>query len=142
VKIRQAPFAIRVVRRRAGDAGVVYRRTVDTSGRERLTKIAPLGPSAYAAGAALLRAAARGGNGQAVKLNPGPFIPLDPDWGARVACYAKGVAGLRDSESLHRAATNIYHSDAAEAAWWLGLMAGRSGRRARRALRILMEAVK
>jgi hypothetical protein len=35
-----------------------------------------------------------------------------------------------------------HHADAAEAAWWLALMVRPQGKRAIRALRILVEAVK
>jgi hypothetical protein len=52
------------------------------------------------------------------------------------------AAGLRNSERLHRAAANLHHADGAEAAWWLGHMARPAGKRAVRALRILVEAVK
>jgi hypothetical protein len=120
----------------------LYRRRLDTNGRERLSKIAPLSPLAFVAGAALLRAAARGTAGPSAKLTPGPFHPLDSDWGARVACYALVAAGLRNADRLHRAAGNLQHADGAEAAWWFGLMARPNGKRALRALRILVEAVK
>jgi hypothetical protein len=59
-----------------------------------------------------------------------------------VACYALVAAGLRNPDRLHRAAGNLVHADGTEAAWWLGLMARPSGKRAVRALRILVEAVK
>jgi hypothetical protein len=81
MRIRQAPFALRVVRRRSGDAAILYRRSLDTKHQER----------------------------------------------------------------LHRAAANLQHADGTEAAWWYGLMAARrtrNGKRAVRALRILVEAVK
>lgn len=145
MKIRQAPFALRVVRRRAGDAGVLYRRSLDSRHQERLSRIAPISPLAFSAGASLLRAAVRATSGGAGKLTPGPFHPLDPDWGARVACYVLVAAGLRNPERLHRAAGNLQHADGTEAAWWYGLMVARTsrnGKRAVRALRILVEAVK
>ncbi|GIW54143.1 MAG: hypothetical protein KatS3mg082_0547 [Nitrospiraceae bacterium] len=142
MKIRQATFALRVVRRRAGDAAILYRRRLTPSGQERLDRIAPLGPLAFSAGSALLRAAVRSNGGPSTKLSTGPFHPLDADWGARVACYALVAKGLRDAERLHRAATNLQHADETEAAWWLGLMARPNGKRAVRALRILAEAVK
>jgi hypothetical protein len=91
-----------VVRRRAGQAAVLYRRT----------------------------------------LNPRQLHPLDPDWGARVACYARVAAGLRNGDRLHRAAAHLQHADGTEAAWWFGLMGGNQGKRAIRGLRILIEAVK
>jgi hypothetical protein len=43
---------------------------------------------------------------------------------------------------LHRAAASLQHADGAEAAWWFGLMTNTKGKRAVRALRILVEAVK
>jgi hypothetical protein len=142
MKVREAAFALRVVRRRNGDAAILYRRRLDAKGRELLRKVASISPLAYSAGAGLLRGAIRGIAGPSTKLALGPFHPLDADWGARVACYALVAAGLRNPERLHRAATNLVHADGTEAAWWLGLMARPSGKRAVRALRILVEAVK
>jgi len=151
MKIREASFALRVVRRRAGDAAILYRRSLDEQMNERLTRVTSVSPLAFAAGAALIRVAAREGSKEAggrassrgrSSLEPGPFYPLDPDWGARVACYAMVASGLRNAERLHRAAGHLQTSDPGEAAWWFGLM--RNGRlaRTRRALRILLEAVK
>jgi len=142
MKIRDASFSLRVVRRRDGTAAIIHRRRVDDQGRERLIKIASISPLGYSAGAPLLRSAARGINGYGTKLEPGPFIPLDGDWGARVACYALVVKGLRNTNRMRKAAANLRHADPTEAAWWLGLMTGSGKRRAVRALRILMEAVK
>lgn len=143
MKVREASFALRVVRRRSGDAGVLYRRRLDLKGRERLAKVAAISPLAFSAGASLLRAAVRVMAGPSAKLAAGgPFFPLDDDWGARVACYGLVAAGLRNPERLHRAAANLHHADGAEAAWWLGHMARPAGKRAVRALRILVEAVK
>lgn len=140
--IRQANFALRVVRRRAGDAGILYRRTLTENQDERLTRIAAISPLAFSAGAGLLRDAVRAMSGKP-KLQYGPFHALDPDWGARVACYSLVAAGLRNASRLHRAADNLRHADGTEAAWWFGLMVNRSsGKRAVRALRILVEAVK
>ena len=140
--IRQANFALRVVRRRAGDAGILYRRTLTGNQEERLTRIAAISPLAFSAGAGLLRDAVRAMSGKP-KLAYGPFHALDPDWGARVACYSLVAAGLRNASRLHRAAENLRHADGTEAAWWFGLMVNRSsGKRAVRALRILVEAVK
>ena len=140
--IRQANFALRVVRRRAGDAGILYRRTLTGNQEERLTRIAAISPLAFSAGAGLLRDAVRAMSGKP-KLAYGPFHALDPDWGARVACYSLVAAGLRNASRLHRAADNLRHADGTEAAWWFGLMVNRSsGKRAVRALRILVEAVK
>jgi len=142
VKIREASFSLRVVRRRDGNAAIIHRRRVVGQGRERLIKIAPISPLGYSVGISLLRSAARGVNGSGTKLQTGPFIPLDADWGARVACYALVVKGLRNANRMRKAAANLRHADPAEAAWWLGLMTGSGQRRAIRALRILTEAVK
>lgn len=139
--VRKASFALRVVRRRAGDAGVLYRRSLDDKRRERLTKVAPISPLAFSAGSSLLRSAVRATAGTTAKLTPGPFHPLDPDWGARVACYAIVASGLRDPDQMQRAAANFQRADGAEATWWLGLMGNGRRRRAVRALRILVEAV-
>lgn len=141
MKIREASFALQVVRRRAGDAAVLYRRALDSRQKERLTRIAPVGPLAFAAGAPLLRAAVRASSPGGGKLTPGPFYPLDPDWGARVACYALVAAGLRRSDRLFKAAANLQTADPTEAAWWFGLMQTGHKARARRALRIILEAV-
>lgn len=147
--IRDATYALRVVRRRAGGAAVVYRRRLTEKGKERLERIAAIGPLAFSVGAPLLREAVRATAmlaaeprlGPAARLVQGPFYPLDADWGARVACYALVAAGLRDADRLHRAAVSLQHADGAEAAWWLGLMGSWGRRRAVRALRILTEAV-
>lgn len=139
--VRQAPFALRVVRRRAGQAAILYRRTLDSRQRERLTKVAPISPLAFTAGGALLRAAVRKTSGPTARLTEGPFHPLDADWGARVACYALVAYGLRNGDRLHKAALHLQHADGVEAAWWLGLMMSGQRRRAVRALRILVEAV-
>ena len=145
MRIRQAPFALRAVRRRSGDAAILYRRSLDTKHQERLTRVAPISPLALSAGSALLRSAVRATSGTTGRLMAGPFHPLDPDWGARVACYALVAAGLRNPERMHRASANLQHADGTEAAWWYGLMAAgraRNGKRAVRAFRILVEAVK
>jgi len=134
-------FAMKVVRRRAGLAGVVYRRQLDKQGRERLIRVAALSPVAFSAGTSLLRPAARAGN-QTDRLKPGPFALLDPDWGAKVACYALVCRGLRDPVRMHRAANLLGRADPVEAAWWFGLMSKGRNVRAVRALRILLEAVK
>jgi len=142
MKVREASFALRVVRRRTGEAAILYRRRLTRKGNERLDRVAPISPLAYSAGAPLLRSAVRAVNGQAAKLTTGPFHPLDSDWGAKVACYALAAKGLRNVERLHRAAANLQHADGTEAAWWLGLMSRSNGKRAVRALRILAEAVR
>lgn len=141
MRLCEAPFAVRVVRRRSGDAAIVYRRALDESHRERLLRVATIGPLPYQAGGPLLREAARAGGAQNGRLNGGAFRPLDADWGARVACYALVASGLRDPERLHRAAESLRRADGAEAAWWLGLMTRPNNERAVRALRILTEAV-
>lgn len=142
MKVREASFALRVVRRRSGDAAILYRRRLNGAGRERLTKIAAISPLAFMSGSGLLRGAVRAMSGPGARLAEGPFHPLDADWGARVGCYGLVAAGLRDPNRLHRAAANLHHADGTEAAWWLGLMTRPGGKRAVRALRILVEAVK
>ena len=138
--VREASFALRIVKRKAGTAAIVYRRSLNTNGDERLTRVAAIGALAFSAGASLLRASVRGAN--VTKLTPGPFYPLDPDFGARVACYALVTSGLRNAGAMHNAADAMKRADATEAAWWLGLMSGVRRVRAIRALRILVEAVK
>jgi hypothetical protein len=142
VKVREAAFALRVVRRRVGDAGILYRRSLTRSHEERLTKVAAISPLAFASGAPLLRAAVRSSSGSSAKLTTGPFHPLDMDWGARVACYALVVSGLRNPDRMHQAAQHLTGADGAEAAWWFGHMSNGKGRRVVRALRILLEAVR
>jgi hypothetical protein len=138
--VRATSFALRVVKRKAATAAIIYRRSLKTNGAERLTRVAALGMLAYSAGAALLRSAVRGMG--LTKFVPGPFYPLDEDAGARVACYALVAKGLRNASALHSAADNLKRADGTEAAWWLGLMGGNRRTRAVRALRILVEAVK
>lgn len=141
--VRQASFALRVVRRRTGDAGILYRRTLTSKRVERLTRIGAISPLAFSAAMPLLRAAVRGSGGSAgVRLATGPYHPLDADWGARVACYALVASGLRNPTRLARSAANLKEADQTEAAWWLGAMTRRDGKRATRALRILTEATK
>lgn len=138
--VRQSSFALRVVRRKAGDAAILYRRTLNKRMEERLTRITSISPLAFTAGFPLLRTAVRAAGG--ARLTAGPFHPLDPDWGARVACYALEASGLRDGDRLHRAAMQLKDADAAEAAWWFALMYRSNGKRAVRALRVLTEAVR
>lgn len=141
--VREASFALRVVRRRQGDAAILYRRTLTARHVERLTRIRALSPLAYSAALPFLRAAVRGSGGTAgVRLATGPYHALDPDWGARVACYALVASGLRDGGRLARAAAHLKEADATEAAWWFAAMTRRDGRRAIRALRILTEAIR
>lgn len=139
--LRDASFALRVVRRRDGDAGILYRRTLTAKRVERLTRIRAISPLAFAAAMPLLRAAVRASGGSSsVRLSTGPYHALDIDWGARVACYALVASGLRNGGRMARAAGQLKEADAAEAAWWFGAMTRRDGRRAIRALRILTEA--
>jgi len=143
VTVREASFALRVVRRRQGDAGILYRRALTARHVERLTRIKAISPLAFAAAMPLLRAAVRGSGGSAgVRLATGPYHALDADWGARVACYTLVASGLRDGGRLSRAAAQLKEADATEAAWWFAAMTRRDGRRAIRALRILTEATK
>jgi len=142
MKIREASFALRVVRRRAGDAAVLYRRSLNARQQERLTKIASISPLSYTSALPLLRSAVRAIGGAGAKLTPGAFHPLDADWGARVACYSLVASGLRNPDRLHRAATSLQQADGTEAAWWFGLIAGGRNKRPLRALRIIVEAVK
>jgi len=143
MSVREASFALRVVRRRIGDAAILYRRTLTARHVERLTRITSISPLAFAAAMPLLRAAIRGSGGRAgVRLVPGPYYALDPDWGARVACYGLVASGLRNGDRLARSAAHLKDADAAEAAWWLSAMTRRDGKRAVRALRILTEATR
>lgn len=142
MKIRKAPFAFRVVRRREGLVAIVYQRAADTKGRNRLQRLAAIGPLAFVAGAPLLREAARQAGDERRSLAPGPFYPMDDEWGARVGAYALVASGLRDPEGLSHAADHLRRADGAEAAWWLGLMSRPGGTRAVRALRVLTEAVR
>lgn len=142
MRIRQASYALRVVRRRTGNAAILYRRRLTPKGRELFDRVGAISPLGFSSGAGLLRAAVKAGSGSNAKLTTGPFLPLDPDWGARVACYTLVAKGLRNANRMHIAAENIRHSDSAEAAWWFGLMTNSKGKRAVRALRILVEAVK
>ena len=143
MSVREASFALRVVRRRSGDAGILYRRTLTSKRVERLTRIGAISPLAFSAAMALLRAAVRGSGGAVgARLSTGPYHPLDADWGPRVACFTLVSRGLRDGVRLARSAGHLKEADAAEAAWWFGAMTRRDGRRAVRALRILTEATK
>ena len=116
MKIRQASFALRVVRRRAGDAAILYRRSLDEQLNERLTRVTSISPLAFASGAVLIRQAVHEGSKEAggnlsprtrSTLQPGPFYPLDLDWGARVACFAMVASGLRNADRLHRCASHL-----------------------------------
>jgi len=142
MNIRRASFALRVVRRRDGDAAILYRRRLTDKGEERLERVAAISPLAFSASQSLLRAAIKATSGPNAKLSYGPFHALDPDWGARVAAFSLIARGLRNAEGMHRSASHLKHGDGTEAAWWLGLMERPGGKRAVRALRILLEAVK
>jgi hypothetical protein len=138
--VREASFALRIVKRKAGVAAIIYRRSLKVSGEERLTRVAAIGPLAFSAGSSLLRASVRGAN--VTKFIPGPFYPLDQDYGVRIACYALVTSGLRNVTAMHNAADSMKRADATEAAWWFGLISSARRIRAIRALRILVEAVK
>jgi heme oxygenase len=137
---RAAPFALRVVSRSQGLAAIVYRRRVNEHMQERFDRVAALSPLALTAAAGLLRAAVRAAGGPA-RLQPGPFQPLDADWGARVAGFALVARGLRDARRLSKSAEHFRAADPAEAAAWFGRMQDGRGRRWVRALRIITEAV-
>jgi hypothetical protein len=137
---RAAPFALRVVSRSEGLAAIVYRRRVNEHMQERFDRVAALSPLALTAAAGLLRAAVRAAGGPA-RLQPGPFQPLDADWGARVAGFALVARGLRDARRLSKSAEHFRAADPAEAAAWFGRMQDGRGRRWVRALRIITEAV-
>lgn len=142
LKVRSAPFALRMVQRAEGKAAILYRReTVGRARSDRLKRVGAVSPLALVAGERLLREGVRAAVGPKAQLSVGPFHPLDADWGARIACYAYVAAGLRDGERLHTAASRLANTDGSEAAWWLGLMQGAAGSRAVRALRVLTEAV-
>lgn len=141
MNVREASFALRVVRRRSGDAGILYRRTLTAKRVERLTRIGAISPLAFSAAMPLLRTAVRNSGGTAgVRLATGPYHPLDADWGARVACYTLVSRGLRNGGRLAKSAGHLKEADGTEAAWWLAAMTRRDGRRAIRALRVLTEA--
>ncbi len=138
--LRVAPFAVRIVRREGNLAAIIYRRSLDARRRDRLARVATIGPTAYAAATPLLRAAVQASD-RRVRLDPGPYLPLDAAWGTRAACLGYLAAGLRDASRLVLTARRLRDADPSEAAWWLGHMAGPAGTRAIRALRILLEAV-
>lgn len=163
-RIREAPFALRVVQRKEGKAAIVYQRRADVHGRDRLQRVAAISPLAFTAAIPLLRDAVaqsqlekpgfwpqnpvsehqnaapnRPSNNH--NLTTGPFHPLDSGWGARVACFAIIAAGLRNGERLMLAASHMRHADTDEASIWLGMLTRDDNVRALRALRILTEAV-
>ena len=140
--LRESPFAVRFVRRAAGEAAIIYRRHGDKKGRDRLQRVATLSPLALTAARPLLReAVAKSGLNGKADLSPGTFKALSADWGARVACFGLLAAGLRDGDRLARAAGHLRSADGNEASWWLGMLTRADDVRALRALRILTEAV-
>lgn len=138
---RAAPFALRVVQRSQGLAAIIYRRRVNDRMEERFDRVAALSPLALTAAAGLLRAAIKATGGK-TRLEPGPYQPLDADWGARVAGFAIVAKGLRDARRLSKSAEHFRAADATEAASWFGRMHDGRGLRWVRALRIITEAVK
>lgn len=137
---RAAPFALRIVNRSQGLAAIVYRRRVNERMQERFDRVAALSPLALTAASGLLRAGVRAAGGSA-RLQPGPFQPIDADWGARIAGFALVARGLRDARRLSKSAEHFRAADPAEAAAWFGRMQDGRGRRWVRALRIITEAV-
>ena len=148
--IREAPFALRVTQRKGGRAAIIYRRSGDAEGRDRLQRIGALNPLAFRAALPMLREAAlsamapekRGAiSSPQEALLVGPYRPMGEDWGARGACFAIISAGLLDGERVLRSAGHLRQADPDQAAWWLGLLTQEDNVRALRALRILTEAV-
>jgi hypothetical protein len=138
---RDAPFAVRAVQRASGVAAIIYRRRVNDRMEERFDRVAALSPLAFTAAGGLVRAAVKAAGGP-VRLRPGPYQPLDADWGARVAGFAIVARGLRDARRLSKSAEHFRTADPAEAAAWFGRMQDGRGLRWVRALRIITEAVK
>ena len=137
---RAAPFALRVVQRQQGLAAIVYRRRLNDRLEERFDKVAAVSPLALTAGSGLLRAATKTA-GVGARLVPGPFLPLDEDWGARVAGFALVARGLRNPRRISKAAEYWRVADAPEAAFWFGRMQDGRSRRWVRAARVITEAV-
>ena len=138
---RDAPFAVRAVQRASGVAAIIYRRRVNDRMEERFDRVAALSPLAFTAAGGLVRAAVKAAGGP-IRLPPGPYQPLDADWGARVAGFAIVARGLRDARRLSKSAEHFRTADPAEAAAWFGRMQDGRGMRWVRALRIITEAVK
>ncbi len=138
--LAEAPFALRVTRRREGLAAILYRRE-GRAGRRRWARLGELRPVAYGAAQALLREAVRAVGGPA-RLAPGPWLPLDEDGGTRLGCFALLASGLADPLRLTTAAGHLRHADPGEVFYWFSQMQGPIGPRAIRALRILTEAVR
>jgi len=142
MRLRDAPFALRVVQRKEGIGALVYRRQGNVKGHNRLHRIARISNMQFNAGLPLFRDAAKETESKIRKLSPGPSYPLADDMGARVACYALVAKGLRNPDRLTRAMSHLRSSDGTEAAWWLGLVTRDPSGRALRALRVFTEAVK
>ena len=140
LKIREAQFALRVVQRKTGLAGIVCRRKPDKNGYNRLQRIGAISPIAFTASMPFLREATDFGKNE--NLKPGPFYPLDNDWGSKVACFALTSSGLSNPDRLIKSASNLRNADPNETTWWLGRLTRDNNSRALRALRILTEAVK
>jgi hypothetical protein len=138
---RDAPFAVRAVQRASGIAAIIYRRRVNDRMEERFDRVAALSPLAFTAAGGLVRAAVKAAGGP-IRLPPGPYQPLDADWGARVAGFAIVARGLRDARRLSKSAEHFRTADPAEAAAWFGRMQDGRGLRWVRALRIITEAAK
>jgi hypothetical protein len=142
IKLKDAPFSFRVTFRKGGEAAVIYRRMLDKKSKETLQRIVAVSPQSFAAGKGLFRAAVKDLSGNVKEIgSDGHHHPLDADWGARIACFGFVAVGLADPEKIYRAASNLQHTDGAEAAWWLGKIWHSQTSRPVRALRILVGAV-
>ena len=75
MKIREASFALRVVRRRGGLAGVLYRRRLTGKGEERLDRVAAVSPLAFVSAMPLLRKAVRSVAGREEGPPRPAFVP-------------------------------------------------------------------
>jgi hypothetical protein len=138
--LRNAPFAVRITRRDGNLAATIYRRTLNSRRLNRLTRLTAIGPGAFTAATPLLRAALNAAD-RTARFDPGPYLPIDANWGVRLACFGLVGTGLRDTSRLVQTARRLRDADATEASWWLGQMTSPTGPRAVRALRILLEAV-
>jgi hypothetical protein len=146
--LRNAPFAVRITRRDGNLAATIYRRTLNSRRLNRLARLTAIGPAAFTAATPLLRAALNAADRAALnaadrtaRFDPGPYLPIDANWGVRLACFGLVGTGLRDTSRLVQTARRLRDADATEASWWLGQMTSPTGPRAVRALRILLEAV-
>lgn len=141
MNVGEAAYTLRITRRRDGDAAIVYQTELTDAGKERLVRVAAIGPLTFAAARPMLHAAVRTADGPEADLAPGPSHPLSAKWGVRVVVYALIAAGLRDADRLRRAAEVIQHADSLETVWWLARLEGDNRARTIRALRILIQAV-